>query len=228
MEKIRKPIFIIALALALVVLLIELGSASMVGLKGAHRPDLDQPPPGLGIPSLALLDGLVFYTCLLIGAAFLIPERIQGRVQGIISLIVSLLVLLAAIAMALKAVALLTLMVTLLLAVPFGTIAYFILYADFDTGAAAVTLSLIMTLKLIFAGCLLFAHQRFLQNKGLVLIVLTSLLSNVVIALLHGLVPGFLVSITDTIAAIIVAILAAIWAIAYLVSSIISIVKSVS
>ena len=35
-------------------------------------------------------------------------------------------------------------------------------------------LSLLMTLKLVFAVCLVLAHQRFLQNKGLVLIIITS------------------------------------------------------
>ena len=71
-------------------------------------------------------------------------------------------------------------------------------------GLAGVLLGLIMTLKFGFAGCLAFAHQGFLKMKGLVLIVLTSMLAGIIVSFLHGLVPGILVSITDAIAAIIV------------------------
>src|SRR4051794_28447583 len=56
--------------------------------------------------------------------------------------------------------------------------------------------------------CLVAAHQRFLEQKGLVL----TILSSVIISLLHGFVPRFLVAVTDTVAAIVVDILALIWA----------------
>lgn len=118
-------------------------------------------------------------------------------------------------------------MVALLLAVPFGTIAYLAMFGSFDRSGATVALSLIMTLKLFFAGCLVLAHQRFLENKGLVLLILTSLLATLVIGFLQGLVPGILVSITDAIAAIVVGILALLWAIWFLLRSIPSIVKAV-
>jgi hypothetical protein len=107
----------------------------------------------------------------------------------------------------------------------FGTIAYFAIWAHFDTSGAQAALSLIMTLKIVFAVCLVLAHQRFLQNKGFVLIIITSFVSNLIVAFLQGLVPGFLVSITDDIAAIIVCILAIIWAIVYLIGGIISVVR---
>jgi hypothetical protein len=188
----------------------------------------DTKPPGMGIPYLALLDGLVLYTIVLMGAALLIPERIHGRVQGVATLIVSLLVLLLAIFLLVGAFLKLLIMVALFTAAPFGTIAYLAIYGFFNRRAASIALSLTMMLKLGFAGCLVFAHQRFLQNKGLVLIVLTSLVGSVIISFLHGLVPIFLVSITDAIAAIIVVILAAIWAIFLLVGSIISIVKAIA
>ncbi len=188
----------------------------------------DTKPPGIGIPYLALLDGLVLYTIVLMGAALLIPERINGRVQGIATLIVSLLVLLLAILLLVGAFVKLLIMVALFTATPFGTIAYLAIYGFFNRPAASVALSLTMLLKLGFAGCLVFAHQRFLQNKGLVLIVLTSLIGTIIISFLHSLVPIFLVSITDAIAAIIGVILAAIWAIFLLVGSIVSIVKAIT
>jgi hypothetical protein len=217
LESLRKIPFVIALICISLTVLVEVGSSIVnVGV------------PGKGIPAMAFLDGLVLYTTLLMGLALIVPDRVQGRVQGIATLIVSLLFLLGDIVMIIAAFVLLILMVTLLLAPIFGTIAYFILYASFNTDGARVALSLLMTLKLAFAVCLVLAQQRFLQNKGLVLIILTSLLANIIVGLLQGLVPSFLVSITDDIAAIIVGILAAIWAVVFLVGSIISVVKALT
>jgi hypothetical protein len=120
----------------------------------------------------------------------------------------------------------LIIMVTLLLAPIFGTIAYVAIYGHFDRGAASATLSLIMALKIGFVVCLLLAHQRFLQNKGLIVITLISLLCNIIISFLHGFVPLLLVSITDAIGAIIVAIIALIWTIFIFVFAVIAIIKA--
>lgn len=219
LDTLRKPLFLIAVVLIIITVLIEIGSA--LGLA------MNNTPPGLGIPYLALLDGLLAYTILLMAASLLIPERIQGRVQGVITLIVSLLTLLAAVAQGFAALAKLIVMLQLLLAPIFGTLAYMVIFGSFPKEEAAISLSAIMTMKLTFAGFLAFAHQRFVQNKGLVLLVMTSLLASVVISLLHGLVPSFLVNITDAVAAIIIVILAAIWAIVFLIGSIIAIVKAI-
>ena len=227
LEELRRPLFIVALVLITLAFLVELGSAGFIdNVTPADKPSYDLPTPGWGIPYLALLDGLLLFTVALIGASLLIPERVHGRVQGIVTLIVSLLVLLGAIAAIFLAITLLTLMVSLLLAVPFGTIVYFATFADFDVAASRTTLGIVMPLKLAFAVCLVLAHQRFLENKGLVLIILTSLLATLIVSFLHGFIPGFLVSITDDIAAIIVAILAAIWALVFLIGSIPAIVKA--
>jgi hypothetical protein len=219
LDTLRKPLFLIAAVLIIIAVLMEVGSA--FGLT------LNNEPPGLGIPYLALLDGLLAYTILLMAASLLIPERIQGRLQGVITLIVSLLVLLAAITRGFLALAKLIVMLQLLLSPIFGTLAYMVIFGTFAKGEAAIMLSAIMTMKLMFAGFLVFAHQRFVQNKGLVLLVLTSLLANVVISFLHGFVPSFLVSITDAVAAIVIVILAAVWAIVFLIGAIIAVVKAV-
>jgi hypothetical protein len=63
--------------------------------------------------------------------------------------------------------------------------------------------------------------------KGLVLLVLTSLVCNIIVAFLHGLVPIILVSIFDNIAALVVGIVAIVWAIVLLVLSIPSIVAMI-
>lgn len=228
LDTLRKIPFLVALIFITLAVLVEIGSIAKLGVVTSAANSLNVPAPGKGIPSLAFLDGLVLYTTILIGLALIIPERIQGRVQGLATLIFSILILLADIVMILAALGLLILMVSLLLSPIFGTIAYFAIYGHFDTDTARIALSLIMTLKLAFAFCLVIAHQRFLQNKGLVLLVITSLLATFIVSFLQGVVPGFLASITDDIVAIVVGILAAIWAVVFLVGSIVSIVKAVT
>jgi hypothetical protein len=256
MERFRRPFFFAAVALIIVVVLVELGASfilrhvkvsreeleSMVDklgtdVVGAERDRLIEQmakgsqsgkPPGIAIPSLVLLDGLVLYTVALMAAPFLFPERVLGRLQGILTLIVSLAVLVLAVLLFITIAALLTFMVTLLGSFPFGTLVYLVLFGFFNRPGASITLSLLMALKLAFAGCLVLAHQRFLQNKGLVLLVLTSLLGMVIVSFLQGLVPLLLVSITDALAALIVVVLAGFWAIFLLIGSIIGIRKALA
>lgn len=227
LDELRKPFLIIALILILVVVLIEGSSVLWLNASTAGTDSLGAKTPGYGINYLAFLDILVFYITLLISLAMIIPERLQGRVQGCVTIVVSFLGCLGTIVAIITCLITLIIMVTLLLAPIFGTIAYLAIYGHFDRGAATATLSLIMFLKLAFVVCLLLAHQRFLQNKGLVLIVLTSLVANLIISFLHGFVPIILVSITDAIGAIIVGILAVIWAIILLVFAIISVIKAI-
>ena len=167
------------------------------------------------------------YITLLLTLAVIIPEKIQGRVQGLITAIVSCLSCLGTIFAIITCLVVLIIMVTLLFAPIFGTIAYMVIYGHFDRSDANVTLSIIMVLKLVFAVCLVLAHQRFLLNKSLVLIVLTSLLANLIVSFLHNFVPRPLVSITDAIAAIIVGILAVIWAIVLFIFALNSIRKAI-
>lgn len=227
LDELRKPFLVIALVLILLVVIVEASSSLLLDLGTPGAASLDAKTPGYGISYLAFLDTFVFYITLLIGLGMIIPERVQGRIQGIATVIVSFLGCLGTIFAIITCLVMLIIMVTLLLAPIFGTIAYLAIYGHFDRTGAAVTLSLIMMLKLGFVVCLLLAHQRFLQNKGLVLIVLTSLLANLIISFLHNFVPGILVSITDAIGAIIVGILAVIWAIVLLIFAIISIVKAI-
>ena len=251
MEGLRKPFFIAALVLITLVVLVELGSLGVLGdggpvnfedllpesgeVRDAYEDEIDREelarilsadrPPGRAIPHMALLDGSVLFTVALMGAGLLLREQIHGRVQGCVTLIYSLLTVVGGIFMIIAAVILVLTMVSLLLAAPFGTLAYLAAFGFFNRTGASVALGLVMTLKLAFAICLVLAHQRFLQNRGLVLLILTSLMGNVIISFLHGFVPRFLVSITDGIAAIIVALLAVIWGLVLLVGAVISVVK---
>ena len=247
MDKLRLPFFVAALVLIAVVVLAEMGSALLLKGKtatadlqaelnkkeneGADRNEVSalngEAPPGLGIPCMAFLDGLVAFTALLMGLPFLLSDRLQGRIVGITSVIVSFLILLAAIVLIFTTLAKVLLMFGLFVAVPFGTLAYTAIWGFFDRSGATVVLSLLLLLKLVFAACLVLAQQRFIQNKGLVLILLTSLLANLIVSFRHGLVPRLLVSITDGVAAIIVLILAAIWALLMLIFGIISVLKAI-
>jgi hypothetical protein len=228
LDDLRKPIFIVALVFIALAVLVELGSIGLVSQSAPAAASLNAPTPGRGIFTLALLDGLVLYATIIMGLALIIPERIQGRLQGVVTLVVAILLLLVGIPLLLAELALLILMVSLLFAVPFGTIAYFIAFASFNTNGARIALSMIMALKLLFAICLVLSHQRFLQNKGLMLIIITSLLATLVLGFLQSFVPGFLVSITDDIGAIIICILALVWIAIYLVGGILSVGKAVA
>jgi hypothetical protein len=253
MDNLRKPFFILALALIAIAVLIEIGAGGVLksvptppaALGDQLPPDVSSAynnldsqqqaeltklsnqdkPPGMGIPYLALLDGIALFTAALMGLGLVVPPAMVGRVQGCATLIFTVIIIITAIVMIIAAIALIMVMVALLLSIPFGTIVYMIIYGFFDRSGASAVLALLMVLKLGFAASLVAAQQRFLQNTGLVLIIITSLIGNVIISFLHGLVPKFLVSITDGIAAIVVAVLAVLWALFLFIGSLIAIVR---
>jgi hypothetical protein len=239
MERLKTPFFFVSLAAIILVVLLETGSqlllgghdvgaglAGQAGTLGVSVPAHASSPPGLGIPYLALVDVVALFTLALMAVGLVLPLRLHGRVQSLATLIFAILLIIAALVLLFIAIAKLLLMVTLFLAVPFGTIAYLIIWGSFAKGQAAVLLSLLMFLKLVFAACLLLAQPRFVQNKGLVLLTLTSLVCNIVIAFLHGIVPVILVSITDALAAVVFAVVAIVWAIVLLIGSIPGIVRA--
>jgi hypothetical protein len=226
LDTMRKPLFLIALIAILLAVLVELGSMSLVSQKiDPQAAALDISAAGKAVPSMAFLDGLLLFATTIIGIALLIPERLQSKVQGIVTLIFAIVLLVSCIMALFKYLTQLILMVSLLMAPIFGTIAYFAIWAHFDTGSVRIALSLIMLLKIIFALCLVLSQQRFLQNKGLVLIIATSFLATLLITFVYGLVPGFLVSIADVIASLVICVLAIIWGCIYMVGGVISVVK---
>jgi hypothetical protein len=185
-------------------------------------------PPGLAIPYLALIDGILAYTILLIAVGLIVPDHLEGKIQGVITLILSFLLALGAIVLTLIAFFKLIVMVSLFFAPPFGTIAYLAVWGSFDTGGAAIVLTFLMLLKVAASIGLPIAHQRFLDNKGLVLLVLTSLIATIIVGFLHGLVPFPMVSITDALAAVIVGIIAIIWAVVVLVGAVVAVVEALA
>ncbi len=219
MDKIRKPFLIAALVLSILVLMIELGAA----LATVFAP---KEPPGIGIPYLAMVDAILVFTLAHMTISLVVPERVVGRVQGCFTLVTGCLILLAAIVAIFAAITLVLLMIGLIMSF-FGAIIYLAVWGDFPRDAAAVILALLLLLKLVMAVCLVLAHQRFLTLFGLIGLVITSLVLNIVIAFLHDLPPGFLVSVTDAVAAIIVAILAIIWSILLIVGGVMGILAAI-
>src|SRR5438270_513825 len=107
------------------------------------------------------------------------------------------------------------------LKVPFFAVAVaaLLLVVLVEVSAPAVLLSLLMFLKVVFAVMLVVAQPRFLQNKGLVALIATSMLATVALVFLHGLVPVVLVSIVDDVGAAAFAVVAAVWGVVLLVGS---------
>lgn len=239
MERLKTPFFFVSVAAMILVVLLETGSrfllaghdvgaqlAGQAQALGVTVPADAQSANGLGIGYLALVDVIALFTLALMGSGLVLPQRLQGRVQAIATLVFAILLILGALVLLFVAIAKLILMVTLLFAFPFGTIAYLIIWGFFPRATTTVLLSLLMFLKLVYAGFLLLAQPRFVQNKGLVLLTLTSLVCNIVATFLQGIVPLILVSITDALAAIVFAIVAVIWAVVLLVGSIPGIVRA--
>ena len=233
----------LAIVLVGLAVMVELGTSTALGgdRAGARLQEqgaqLDPPvdvdpgdveePPGRAISYLALVDGVFLYTVGLMGLALVVPERLHGRMQGVATLIGSIVLVIVALVLAIIALIELFVMVSLFVAVPFGTIAYLALWGFFPRGQAEAVLALLMFLKLAACVALMFAQQRFLQQKGLVLLALTALVCNLLVAFLHGLVPVVVVSIVDTLAAIVIAVIAIIWGIVLLIGSIPSLVATI-
>jgi hypothetical protein len=244
-EKLRKKAFGYAIIAIALIVIIELGayfalragnhsiatSADLARLVAGKNIDTGQingeQPPGLGIPYLALVDGLLLFTMLVMVLGMTPVKDKVARLQGIATLILMILFILGSVVLGLAALGKLVAMVSLFVSAPFGTITYLVLFGNFDTTGASVALALVMALKLFFCVQLVLGQQRFLQMKGLVALVLTSLLCTFIVGLLHGLVPSVLVSITDAIAAVILAVVAIIWALVLLVGSVVAVVRAV-
>lgn len=242
MGELRKPFLLLALLAVLLVVGLELGAALLTGggdAGGALRDSAGQldvelgdvglvtQPSGRGTGYLALIDVVALWTTGLFCLSLVVPDRIQGRVQGVATLVFAVLLLIASVVLLVVAFVELTVLVSLFLAAPFGTLAYLAVWGFFPVGEAAVLLGLVLLLKLVWAGLLVLAQPRFLQNKGLVLLMLTTLLCTVLLEFLHRLVPGILVSITDDVGALVFAVVAIVWSLVLLIGSIPAIVKAV-
>ena len=223
MDRLRIPFFAVAIFFFLLAILTEVAADDWLTRLGSSGKET----PGIAITYLGLIDGLIAWSLLWMVLGLVIPRSMTGRAQGIVSLVVSFFALIGTIALIMLTFALLMLMIALLLAIPFGTIAYLIKWGHFAVSAAAATLALVFLFKILFCVFLVAAQQRFLENKGLVILVCLSLGLGWVTAFVHALLPGVLVSIGDAAVALIIAIIAAIWLLIMVIGSIVATVKAV-
>ena len=222
MEQMRTPLFVTAVICICLAMTVELGLLALWPSLVQSRGDYAN--PGFGVPFLACIDVLLVFTMLSLTVGLFAPGA-QGRAQPIATLVIALPALFAVFAALMVALAALFLMLALLLATPFGTMAYLAAFAGFPTGTAATSLAGITSLKIAYLICLVLAHQRFLENKTLMLLSGTSLLATWLTGLLHAIVPRFLASITDAIAAIITGILGLVWLLILLIMALPGIVR---
>ncbi|MDO3705200.1 hypothetical protein Q3W71_26365 [Micromonospora sp. C28SCA-DRY-2] len=242
MGELRKPFLLLAMLAMVLAVAVELGAGLLTGggdagaalrdSAGALDVELGEvsgvtEPSGRGTGYLALVDAVAVWTTGLFCLSLLLSERVQGRVQGVATLVFAIVLILVSLVALLVALVELSVMVSLFLAAPFGTLAYLALWGFFPVGEAALLLGLVLLLKLAWAGLLLAAQPRFAQNKGLVALALTTLLCTVVLEFLHRLVPVILVSIVDDIGALVFAVVALVWGVVLLVGSVPAIVKAV-
>lgn len=242
----RRPLFVVAVALAAVVVLVELGMSALVGGNPAGPVPLEvaaelgvedealqnqdlgtTTPPGSGIAFLALFDGLLVFTLALLGSSLVLSHRAYGRVQGVVTLVVTFLWILGGLLLALLAFVQLLLMIGLFVSVPFGTLAYLAVWGFFPVGEAALVLGLLLVLKLAMAAFLVASQPRFLQVKGLVAMIAVSLLLQLVLGFIHGFLPRPVVAIGDQLWAVVTAVVAIVWALVMLIVSIPAIVNAV-
>lgn len=212
-----------AVVLSWVVVIVEIGSGvvpALLDVLGAQAA-----APGIGITAMALVDIPMAFTLTLIGLGFVLSHALIGRTQGCATMVLALVILLAALVAIFAALGLLLLMLALVASF-FGLPVYLAAWGDFDRTGAAAILGFLLSSKLVIGLAMLLSNPRYLQNRGLVLLWLTTLLANVIVALLHGLVPHPAVSILDAVAAIIVAILGLIWAVLFAIGAIVAILRA--
>lgn len=224
--ELRLPFFVAAVFCLLVALLIEAAAADAL-TKVTMGAMAEKATPGFAIQALALIDGILLYSLIWMLLSVLVPRAVTGRAQGIITLILSFFAFLGTLLLVMAAFMLLMLMLSLLVAVPFGTIAYLAAWGHFARSAAAATLALAMMLKIAFLILAVLGHQRFLQNKGLLVLTGLSIGLTWLIAFVHALLPIFLVSIGDQLMTLVITIVAAIWLLLLLIGSIIATIKAI-
>jgi len=221
MGSVRIPFFILAAVTMVLIVAFEL--STMAFLRNAVS--AGESAPGLGGPYLALVDGILLYSVILMSLGHFRFKALTARIASVVTLILSFLGIIGSFLMILAAFFFIILMVGLLLAVPFGTLAYFAAFGSFPKTTALAALSFIMMLKLFFLVMLALAHPGYLKNKGLIVLVALSLLATWLTSFLIALPPGFLSSITDAVGALITAIIAFIGLIMMFVTSIIAVYR---
>jgi len=243
--EVRRPLFFLACFALLLAVLVETGSSLALGGAAAGpvaavaggipgiEPDMllgvdAESPPGNGIGYLALIDGYLLFSVIMLGLSFLLSQRAYGRMQGIVTLIVSFCWIILSFIMALVAFVLLLVMFGLFVAVPFGTIAYLAIWGFFPVGQSAAVLGLLLFLKLVFVALLVLAQQKFLKAVALMIHIAVSFVLQLVLGIVQAWLPGIVVSLGDQLLALvfaIVSLLGAIWAFIWTIPAVVNAIR---
>lgn len=198
--------------------------------KAGELANLPSELEGFGARSLMFVDGLLLLSMALMGISLLAKqidaENIHARLQGVATLIFCIVFILYALPWLFVVLAKLLMMVAMLLSFPFGTLAYLIIFGSFPRAEMNAVISLLFTLRMVYAVLLLVAHQGFLKNIWLLLYVVAAFVASLILSFLYNLVPGILVSITDAIAAIVVAVIGIVLALLLAISAIFAIIAA--
>jgi hypothetical protein len=154
-------------------------------------------------------------------------QKIAPRLLGIGTLIVMVVGFVLTVIAVFAAIQLLLLMISLLLAAPFGTMAYLALWGDFDTDASRQVLALVILLQVVGAIMVLLVNPSLLKNIFLLLLFASALGMTFLLGFLHALPPSFLVSITDAVGGIVAGILAALWMIVFIFGALGAIIRAI-
>lgn len=222
MASVRTPFFVLAVLTMTLVVAFEL--ATLAFLRTAVVGD--ESAPGLGGPYLALLDGILLWTTLVFTMGYFPLKEVTSRVATIIGLILAFFGMIGAFFMILFSFTALMLMVGLLLAAPFGTIAYLAAFGDFPKSEAVAALSFIMLLKLLFLVFLALTDLGYLKAKGLMILLGISILATWLTSFLIALPPSFLSAITDTVGALITSVIGFVWLIVIFIFAIVGVFKA--
>lgn len=224
----RLALFFLGGFVLLLAIVVELGSVLVFGSLGSTSGLTDVSRPGIGIRALVFVDVVLVYTLAMVVINEIPPLRpVFGRIQGVLTFILSLIGIIADIVFIFVTLTLLILMVSLLLAVPFGTIVYFATWGDFDTGQVRAVLSLVMLLKLVGLVLMVVSNPGLLKDKGLVFAAACSLLVAFLLGFLVAFPPSFLASITDAIGALIAGVVGLIWMLIFLIGSIFAVIRAI-
>lgn len=225
---VRRLVFLGGIFLLVLSAAIVWGAGGILGDTAAELAGSELRRPGIGIRMSGLVSILLAFSLVLM-ALDPIPlwQKIAPRLLGIVTLIVMVIGIILTVIAVLAAIQLLLLMVSLLLATPFGTIAYLALWGDFDTDASRKVLALVMLLQVAGAILVLVVNPSLLKNVFLLLLFASALGITFLLGFLHALPPSFLVSIADAIGGIVAGILAAIWMIVFILGSLAAILRAV-
>lgn len=221
LARVGRPLLIVAAVVAWLVVGAELGSRLFLPV-----PALGGAKPGVAIPMLALVDVFLALKLTTLALDVYLP-KVALPLAPVLHVVAGLLALIAGFLLALAMLVLLLLLVGLFLAVPFGTLAYMAAFGSFNRGGAAATLTGILIAKLV-AYALVFAVLPNALRMPKKFLVPFALFAGVglLVSLLHGLVPIFLVTITDALAALVLAVVGLAFGLVMLVLNLVPTVKS--